>query len=86
MASPLRIEYEGAVYHVAVRGNERQAVFRDDADREHFVRVLGQSVGSFDVRLYLYCLKGLRNLYFKGWPRPSPVLQQHAQAAPARAL
>jgi putative transposase len=45
MARPLRVEYEGAVYHVAVRGNERQAIFREDADREHFVRVLAESVG-----------------------------------------
>ena len=56
MARPLRVEYEGAVYHAAVRGNARQAIFRDDADREHFVRVLAESVGSFAVRLYLYCL------------------------------
>lgn len=56
MARPLRIEYEGALYHVAVRGNERQAIFRDDADREHFLRVLAESVGAFEVRLYLYCL------------------------------
>ncbi len=56
MARPLRIEYEGAVYHVAVRGNARQAILRDDADREHFVRVLAESAGSFGVRLYLYCL------------------------------
>jgi REP element-mobilizing transposase RayT len=56
MARPQRIEYEGAVYHVAVRGNERQAIFRDDADRAYFVRVLGESVKPFDVRLYLYCL------------------------------
>ena len=56
MARPLRVEYEGAVYHVAVRGNARQAIFRDDADREHFLGVLAESVGSFEVRLYLYCL------------------------------
>lgn len=56
MARPQRIEYEGAVYHVAVRGNERQAIFRDDADRAYFVRVLAESVQPFDVRLYLYCL------------------------------
>jgi hypothetical protein len=37
------------VYHVAVRGNARQAIFRDDADREHFVRVLAESVGSFEA-------------------------------------
>lgn len=56
MARPQRIEYEGAVYHVAVRGNARQAIFREDADRAYFVRVLAESVKPFDVRLYLYCL------------------------------
>jgi len=30
---PQRIEYEGAVYHVTARGNERRAIFR--ADRDH---------------------------------------------------
>ena len=53
-----RIEYEGAVYHVTARGNERRAIFEDDADRDHFLRVLGESVGQFDVRLYLFCLMG----------------------------
>jgi REP element-mobilizing transposase RayT len=33
MARPLRIEYNGAHYHVTSRGNERKAVFRDDTDR-----------------------------------------------------
>jgi REP element-mobilizing transposase RayT len=56
MARAQRIEYEGAVYHVTARGNERREVFRDDADREYFLRVLGESVGRFEVRLYLFCL------------------------------
>lgn len=58
MARPQRIEYEGAVYHVTARGNERHAIFRDDADREHFLHVLRESIGRFDVRLYLFCLMG----------------------------
>ena len=56
MARTQRIEYEGAVYHVTARGNERREIFRDDADREHFLRVLDESVGRFEVRLYLFCL------------------------------
>ena len=56
MARPQRIEYEGAVYHVTVRGNERRALFVDDGDRERFLRVLGESVASFEIRLYLFCL------------------------------
>ena len=34
MTRTQRIAYEGAVYHVTTRGNERRAIFRDDADRE----------------------------------------------------
>jgi putative transposase len=40
MARPLRIEYSGAVYHVTSRGNARQAIFRDDRDRQRLLAVL----------------------------------------------
>ncbi len=30
MALPIRVEYPGAVYHVICRGNNRQAISRDD--------------------------------------------------------
>ncbi|HSV99627.1 MAG TPA: transposase [Sedimentisphaerales bacterium] len=56
MARAQRIEYEGAVYHVTARGNERRAIFHDDADRERFLRMLGESVERFETRLYLFCL------------------------------
>ena len=56
MARPQRIEYEGALYHVTARGNERRAIFLDDGDRTRFLRVLSESVERFDVRLYLFCL------------------------------
>ena len=56
MARPQRIEYDGAVYHVTARGNERRPIFLDDADRARFIAVLAESVGQFDVRLYLFCL------------------------------
>ena len=56
MARPIRIEYEGAVYHVTLRGNERRAIFKSDADRERFRKTLAESVHRYDIRLYLYCL------------------------------
>ena len=56
MARPIRIEYEGAVYHVTIRGNDRNAIFKTDADQERFLTVLSESVERYDVRLYLYCL------------------------------
>ena len=43
MPRPLRIEYPGAIYHVINRGNQRQNIFRDDADRLGFVSTLGEA-------------------------------------------
>ncbi len=56
MARPIRIEYEGAVYHVTMRGNDRRAVFVNDLDRDRFLVKLSESVDLFQIRLYLYCL------------------------------
>ena len=56
MARPLRIEFEGAVYHVTVRGNGRREIFLDDRDRERFLRRLAESVETYATRLHAYCL------------------------------
>ena len=40
MPPPLRIEYEGARYHVMSRGDRREAIFLDDADRNAFLGTL----------------------------------------------
>ena len=37
MARPLRIEFAGALYHVTSRGDRREAIYEDDADREAFL-------------------------------------------------
>jgi REP element-mobilizing transposase RayT len=37
MARLIRIEYRGAVYHVICRGNNRQAIFRDDHDHSRYL-------------------------------------------------
>ena len=51
-----RVEFPGALYHVTIRGNGRQMIFGDDHDRERFLRRLAESVDSYGVRLYLFCL------------------------------
>ena len=48
MARPLRISYEGAVYHVTARGNERRNIVVDDDDRRRFVKVLLDVCGGWD--------------------------------------
>jgi REP element-mobilizing transposase RayT len=50
------VEFEGAVYHVMARGNERRDVFRDDADRRQFLEVLKEMVERFGVLVHVYCL------------------------------
>ena len=56
MARPLRIEYEGAFYHVFSRGNKKQAVFRTNRDRRTFLDALARMVERFDVSIFAYVL------------------------------
>jgi hypothetical protein len=41
MPRPLRIEYEGVLYHVMHRGDRREAIYLDDEDRERFLEIKG---------------------------------------------
>jgi putative transposase len=56
MARKMRVEYEGAIYHVMSRGNRQQAIFRDDDDRETFLRTLGQACLKASLEIHAYCL------------------------------
>ena len=56
MARQLRLEYEGALYHVTARGNGRQAIYLDDTDRRRFLDLLGQEIEQQQWRCYAYCL------------------------------
>ena len=56
MARPLRIEHAGGWYHVTSRGNERRAIFRDDRDRTHFLELLQNMVGRFNLRVHCFVL------------------------------
>src|SRR5207253_8327038 len=40
MARPLRINLKNGWYHVANRGNNRQAIYLDERDRQHFLALL----------------------------------------------
>ena len=56
MARPLRIEYEGAVYHVTSRGDRREEIYADDEDRRGFLEILGEVVAQMRWLCYAYCL------------------------------
>ena len=56
MARPLRVEYPGALYHVMNRGDRRQAIFRDDADRHLFLESLQTACEKTGWQIHAYCL------------------------------
>lgn len=56
MARPLRLEFEGAVYHITARGNARQDIFLGDEDRVGFLAVLADVVDRFGWICHAYCL------------------------------
>lgn len=52
----LRIQYEGAIYHVMNRGDRREPIFVDDNDRELFVETLGQTCEKCGWQVHAFCL------------------------------
>ncbi len=56
MARHLRLEYEGAIYHVTARGNERGDICRSEADKKRFLEKLEESVEQYHIRIYAYVL------------------------------
>ena len=56
MGRPLQPNDDGLTFHALSRGNDRQDVFHDNADRHAFLASLGQTQLRYPFRLYGYCL------------------------------
>jgi len=56
MSRPLRIEFEGALYHVTSRGNARQDIYLSDGDRRRFLELLAREVAQQRWLCHAYCL------------------------------
>lgn len=56
MARPLRIQTDGAWYHVTARGTERRVIFRTDEEYQHFIDLLGALTVRYRVRVHAYVL------------------------------
>ena len=41
VARPLRLEFEGALYHLTGRGNRRERIFGDEKDYARFLGLVG---------------------------------------------
>ena len=63
MARQIRVEFEGAIYHLTCRmlGDVESVLFTDDADRKRFIERLSERVEQYNIRLYMFVL--MRNHY-----------------------
>ncbi|MBF0104857.1 MAG: transposase [Deltaproteobacteria bacterium] len=56
MSRALRIEYEGAWYHVMNRGSRRWNIFHEDEDRWYYFKLLSEIRGLWNVEVHGYSL------------------------------
>jgi putative transposase len=61
MARALRIQEEGAVYHVMSRGNLKQDIFANENDMAYFIKILRKGAEKYKIHIFAYCL--MRNHY-----------------------
>ena len=47
MARPLKLEFAGALYHVTSRGDRKDDIYENNADREGFLSVLGDVCATY---------------------------------------
>ena len=53
-----RIKSESGIYHIILRGINRQTIFEEDEDAIKFVETLGEYKEKSGYKLYAYCLMG----------------------------
>jgi REP-associated tyrosine transposase len=56
MPRPPRIEVPGGVYHVTTRATHAARIFRDDADRRRWLKLLEMVAGKYLWECRAYCL------------------------------
>lgn len=77
MARQLRVEFENAFYHITSRGNLRDKIFYDAADRERFLKILGRTKERYGFLLHAYTL--MDNHYHLLMETPKANLSQIMQ-------
>ena len=56
MPRQLRIEYEGAIYHVMNRGDRQEDIVQGSADCELWVKTLGEASAKCNWQVHAFCL------------------------------
>ena len=58
MARRHRIRFQGAIYHITMRGVRKTPIFTDDVDRQRFLKILATAIKKYGCICYAYCLMG----------------------------
>ena len=56
MPRPPRVWFPGAWYHVMARGNNRERIFRVDADYRRYLGLMKEALTRYECRLHAYAL------------------------------
>lgn len=56
MVRPLRINVKGSWHHVTARGQNRKPIYYDDADRQNFLKRVGEMTSRFGLEVHAYVL------------------------------
>jgi len=56
MPRSARVVFEGVVHHITQRGNYRQNIFEDSADRKKYIEFVGEYSRKYQMKIYAYCL------------------------------
>ncbi len=56
MARPLRVQFEGAFYHVFARGNRKEHIFYSYRDYSVFLEKLAEAAKKYSLLIYAYAL------------------------------
>jgi REP element-mobilizing transposase RayT len=77
-----RLEEPGATYHVTARGNDDDAIFRDDHDRTHLLGLISGVTREHGWTCFAYCL--MSNHYHLLVRTPQPNLSRGMQLVQTR--
>jgi putative transposase len=72
MPRPLRLEFAGALHHVASRGDRREDIFHDEVDRNAWLETLAQCCERFGWIVHAWCQ--MTNHYHLVIETPTPNL------------
>ena len=56
MSRKPRIHYEGALYHVIARGNNREYIFKNEIDKEEYLKKVTKYIDKYNGKLYAYVI------------------------------